>query len=152
MKHEITDLDNNQITRYVYDPEHQANRVVVTGISGLEKSIENAFKNAKLEIKTTPYQPSTVPQIDIREIPIQTIVKEVEFKTIEVPVIVKEIEYREIEKPIYIKEMEQVRVEVPVIIKEYQTVTIKEDKYLKVLVIVNSLVGLGLLILNVLRH
>jgi hypothetical protein len=135
MKHEITNLDVNQITRYTFDEEHQATRVVITGaelgdiqVSMDTEKMETLLGDIKSGMEADRNKPlaTTVPETKtvIQTIEVPVILKETEIVKIEQQVIVKEIEYREIEKPIIVMQTEIIKIEVPVIQKEVQIVEI----------------------------
>lgn len=127
MNDKITQLDPDQITRYSYDEENKASRVVlVNGLTHTSNSNINEIKVPEI-IKQTEFKdiPVIIKQTEVIEIPkivyevkeirVPEIVKEVVtieklvpverlvIERIEIPVIIKEIELREVEKPIYIE-------------------------------------------------
>lgn len=136
MRHTITDLDNDQIVRYSYDPEHQAQRVVLTGDFGIAEAIKSSLKDIKIDVgvNNNP-EPSTVQVIEVPKI-IQVTETKIQVVEVEKQIILKEIEYREIEKPVIIRETEVIRVEVPIVQKEIQIIEIDKqsnDKIFKIL-------------------
>lgn len=147
---DLTDLDENQISRYKYSKKHNADRVVIVGSEGLKAEVD--MSNFKMPEFKYP-DPVTVEK--------QVVVTQVEYREIEKPVIVKEIEYREIEKPIIINKVEYKEVEVPVYketVKYVPTVEIYEKqvfkdypKWMQFALIVQSVAILGLLILNLVK-
>lgn len=139
MKHEITNLDTDQCTRYTYDEASQAQRVIVTNDFGISDAIKESLKNLTI-------QPSTAAptQQNIERIEIPMPIYKTEF--IQIPTILKEMQIVEVEKTIIIKEYEKIEVpvektvykevQVPIITKEIQYIEPKQpdNKLLHILI------------------
>lgn len=112
----LTNLDPNQISRYSFDENLRASRVVIVGDQGYTGtsniSGERYIKPEPLYIE----KPVIVTQIEYREVEIPKIVTQIEYKEIQVPVIVKEIEYKEIVKEIPVEKTVYKEIEKPVFI------------------------------------
>ncbi len=129
MKHKITNLDNDQITRYSYDEENQASRVTVVGID-----IGNAIKEAfsKIELPKLDYQIPQIKETSDKIVYVDKIIKEAQPIIVEKNVFIPQIQM--IEKPIVVKDIQVVKVpeyitihkteviEKPIIIKEYEKI------------------------------
>lgn len=155
----LTQLDNSQISKMVFDEENDAQRVIIVSgevpdvtVSVDPKAITDAIikglESFKGETKTT------VASSTVQTIEVPVIVKEIVIERIEVPVIVKEIEYREIKVPF--ETIRTVEIEKPIIIKEQQIQIVKEGfdtkelKYLRIAV--GCLIVLELITLLIGRH
>ena len=151
MKHKLTDFDRDQISRYSYDEEHQAQRVVITGATDLKFE---GIAQSKPEIIYVP-QVIVEKSTETVQVPQIIIQKEIEIKEIVTEKVIIQTEYREIEKPVYIKEIQIVKCDVPVIQKEIQVVQVyrSSDSYIKIAFIaIQACATIGLLILNYLKH
>lgn len=153
----FTQLDTNQVINRKFDPDNDADRVILVGGEKVEISIDQdkmvqAIKDGLSNIKidnNQPVQQATqiqvieknvfIPQIEIREIEKQVIVPQIEYRTIEIPVVTERV----------------VTVDRPVIIKETEFKEIvKERHYPLIITICNIVQAMGvatLLILNLLK-
>lgn len=157
----LTQLDNSQISKRIFDEENDAQRVVIVSgqvpdvkvdidasdiTNAILKGLEG-FKPNSEEINRQAGVKSTIERI---EVPV--IIKEMTIERVEVPVIVKEIEYREIKIPVEVVKI--VEIEKPTIIKQQEIHILKEDtketKYLRVAV--GCLIVLEILTLLLSRH
>lgn len=157
----LTQLDNSQISKRIFDEENDAQRVVIVSgqvpdvkvdidasdiTNAILKGLEG-FKPNSGEINRQAGVKSTIERI---EVPV--IIKEMTIERVEVPVIVKEIEYREIKIPVEVVKI--VEIEKPTIIKQQEIHILKEDtketKYLRVAV--GCLIVLEILTLLLSRH
>lgn len=150
MKHNLTNIDNNQIARYTYDAENQSQRVTITN-SEFGDAIKEAF--SKIEFPKLDYQ---IPQIETKEtlqniVYIDKIVKETEVIQLDKNIFLPQVQI--IEKPIVIKEIEIVKIpeyiainkieiiEKPIVIKEYEKIP-NLFKYAVYLIVVLEIVNL----------
>lgn len=143
--HKLTNADPDQITRYSFDEDHNAVRVIMV----------NEEPNTFIGGGSVTYTQSEPKIIEIEK-PI--IIKQIEYKEVQVPYIVEKIEYKEIEKPVYIKEIEYKEVEKQVIIEKIiykeidKPIIIEKDKFLsipkeiKIFIVMHTLFSLGLLV------
>jgi len=144
MKHALTQLDNTQLPRYMYDDEMQAQRVVVVG---------GDFKvNAQVEQAPqieTRIEKIEVPVIvkEVQEIKIPEIIKEVQIERIEIPVIVKEVELQVIKTEVVVTKPEIVQVEKPVFIDRYHQL----PKWAYACMALQAVSSFGLLIAHILK-
>lgn len=147
MENKLTQLDPDQITRYSFDEDLCAIRMVQvneTGNSGSVLKIPEII--TKTEIKEIE---KTVVVKEYEKLEIPTIVKE--SIMIEVPKIVSEVVT--IEKPIFIEKTIIEKIEVPVIVKETEIVQIKQEFNKEFRLIFFSLIimNVGLVILNLIK-
>lgn len=115
----LTNLDVQQIQRYSYDEENNAQRVVIVG--------ENRFNDVIID-KNIDYSKQSIPQ--------QLIIKETVIEKIDVPIYItdfKEIiktvvltEYKEISVPFLVKEtvIEKIEVGIPIVTEKIQVIEI----------------------------
>lgn len=147
-----TQKDPNQVITSEHCDDLRAKRVIIVGGEVPELKLP---ENISLNIPA--------PEIKVVEIPTQVIVKETEIKEIKIPVVHVEriTEIQKIEVPVIIKEQEIKYIEVPIIQKEIEIVEkpviiteYKEkdlSKFLKVLLVVQSLGIILLLIKSILK-
>lgn len=159
---ELSSLDISQIQRRVYDESKDATRVYLVG-GGVDinpEDIKNALKDGISQVKFPQISVSEQKQIELKEIQVPVIIKEIELKEIEKPVVIKEIEISYVDKPIFIKEQVVEKIEVPVIIKETELKTIEIVKTVELTIskpmlyymVTQTIVVLGLLIHNLIKH
>jgi hypothetical protein len=117
-----TDLDPNQISRSAFDPELEANRVVIVGTDA-KIDLKLGDLNIPAPIVNIPEQkvieiPVIIKEIQVVEVP--KYIEHVKIEQISVPTIVEIPKIIEVQKPIIIKEVQtEIRkVEVPVIIQQ----------------------------------
>lgn len=154
----ISQLDNNQISKLVFDEENEAQRVVIVSgnvpdvkvdvdPSSITNAIMKGLEGFKVDQASVPWSPSLIQTV---EVPV--IVKETVIERIEVPVIVKEIEYREIKVPF--ETIKTIEIEKPIFIKQPEihilTKSTIETKYLRIAV--GCLIVLELITLLIGRH
>lgn len=130
MKYKLTDLDPDQCTRYSYDHDAQANRVVVANDFGLASALKNIKIEAVSNIQIIEV-PTIITETKVVEIEKPIIVDRIRIETIEKPVIVEKLEIREIERPVIIREYELIKIEVPVIQKEQQIIQVEKSLDIK---------------------
>lgn len=161
----LTQLDNGQIVRNIYDEKNNAQRMMLVAgdlpnfkvevdASLVSDAIENGLKrfnppeNVRIERVEVP-----VIVKEVQKIEVPVVVKETEIELIEVPTIViqKETLVQKIEVPVIVRETVIERVEVPVIVKEIvtQAISTKETIYLR-MVSVSLFIALLTLLLS--RH
>lgn len=117
---QMTSLDTNQLPRYTYDEEYNAQRVIIVGgedLSPFKESGVNSLPGQKNEARI-----EYIPVTTVEKIEIPTIIKEIEVRTIEIPIIVVETKILEIEKRIIVTEYKEIQV--PVIVKEYKEIEV----------------------------
>ncbi len=160
----LSQLDHQQISKHMFDEEHDAQRVVIVSgevpdvkvdvdaqsiVDAIQKGLEG-FKFNSSPTEEPKWLATMKPGIERIEVPV--IVKETVIEKIEIPVIVKEIEYREIRVPF--ETIKTIEVEKPIFIKEQVIQIVKEEgkelKYLRI--IVGCLIVLEILTLALTRH
>lgn len=151
----LTQLDNGQIVRNLYDEKNNAQRMMIVGadLPNFKVEVDPSLVSDAIEEGLKRFNPPENVRIERVEVPVivkevqrvevPVIVKETEIELIEVPTIIiqKETLVQKIEVPVIVKETVIERVEVPVIVKEIvtQAISTKETVYLR-------LVSLGLFI------
>jgi len=158
----LSQLDNQQINKHMFDEEHDAQRVIIVSgevpdlrvdvdAKSITDAIQKGLEGFKINSEEPKWLATMKPGIERIEVPV--IVKETVIEKIEIPVIVKEIEYKEIKVPV--ETIRYVEIEKPVILKEQviQVLTGEDSKELKYLrVAVGCLIVLEILTLLLSRH
>ncbi len=154
MKHQLTQLDNAQLPRYMYDDENQAQRVVVVG--GADFKI-NAQVQQQPQIETRIEKievPVIVKETVVQEVHVPHIIKEVQIERIEIPVIVKEVEVQVIKTEVVVTKPEIIQIDKPIIIE--RPVFIEKGnsqlpKWAYACIALQALSSFGLLVAHILK-
>lgn len=142
----LSQLDANQREQRMFDEKYDAQRVrlVASDLADINEGLKEAIQNKidSIEIKFPQ------PMLDSKPI----VVKEIEYKEIEKQVIVEKVVYKEIEKPYVIqvteyKEIEKQVVVEKIVYKEINTNNqVQDNKFYKIVLIMQTIILIGLLI------
>ena len=132
----LTTIDSNQIPRYTYSENDNAQRVVIVGAAPV-MNITSESQPSRIEY---------IPVTTVEKIEVPVIVKELEIKTIEIPVLTiqKEVQIVELEKTIVVTEYKTI--EVPVIVREKEIVYLDRLNYKMVFIM--QAITLALILLS----
>jgi hypothetical protein len=146
----VTHRDVNQISAAEHQELQNAKRVYIVGG---EFKPEIKMDNLKLE-------PNIIIQKEYEKIEIPVIVKEIEIKEVEKTIVIHEPVLKEIQVPVVVKEAQIITVDKPVIIEKEiiktieieKPIIVEKVKDLKVFLIINSLILLGLVVGMFIKH
>jgi hypothetical protein len=147
MKHELTQLDNAQLPRYMYDAENQAQRVVLVGGSDIQINAQ-VQQQPQIETRIEKIEvPVIVKELSVQQVNVPVIIKEVQIERIEIPVIVKEVELRVVKTDVVVTKHEVIQIEKPIFIEK----STQLPKWVFACMAIQALSSFGLLVSHILK-